>query len=443
MKDGLLKYRAVEYLLSSVIASESDSVPINTIFDLVSVEDMVPEYRALYSILRTAWAKYRVIEPVALAGQISAAYSDEKNRNAVLRQFNGLWGLCVTNALWEHYLKLTLVDIKCSKVERLGKSVSVGDPKGIDEVIESIRHQINEISSRYTVRKTRDLGTICNEYLANMDNIIQNGTPDTIRTGFDYEHYIKGFRPGDYIILAGRPKMGKSAVANALIVKALQQGKRVMVVNNEMDETSCVNRLISNIGGVNCEALQEPDKMTDQQVADAMQAAEVLQSYKLNLYCMRFKTAQEILTESKRLAEIGQPIDWLVIDYLQLLQASDKERRKSRYDEVSYISWELKMLANDMKVPVLALSQLNRQLEQRTNKRPIPADLKDSGSLEQDATAVMFIYRDEIYDPNSDDIGIAELNVSINRNGKAGVSYIALDFDYMDIHNIDRSFENN
>lgn len=337
---------------------------------------------------------------------------------------------------------MTLVDIKCSKVESLGKSVSVGDPKGIDEVIESIRHQINEISSKYTVTKTRDLGTICSEYIHNMDKIITHGAPDTIRTGYDYEHYLRGFRPGDYIILAGRPKMGKSAFANALIVKALAQGKRVMLVNNEMDENSCISRLISNIGGVSCAALQEPEKMTEQQISSVMNASDVLRSYKLNLYCMRFKTPQEILTEAARLNEIGQPIDWLVIDYLQLLQASDKERRKSRYDEVSYISWELKMAANDLKIPVLALSQLNRQLEQRSNKRPIPADLRESGSLEQDATAVMFIYRDEVYNPDSDDVGIAEINVSINSNGKSGVSLLAMDFDRMDIHNIDRYSEN-
>jgi replicative DNA helicase len=236
--------------------------------------------------------------------------------------------------------------------------------------------------------------------------------------------------------------MGKSAFANALIVKALAQGKRVMLVNNEMDENSCISRLISNIGGVSCAALQEPEKMTEQQISSVMNASDVLRSYKLNLYCMRFKTPQEILTEAARLNEIGQPIDWLVIDYLQLLQASDKERRKSRYDEVSYISWELKMAANDLKIPVLALSQLNRQLEQRSNKRPIPADLRESGSLEQDATAVMFIYRDEVYNPDSDDVGIAEINVSINSNGKSGVSLLAMDFDRMDIHNIDRYSEN-
>jgi replicative DNA helicase len=165
------------------------------------------------------------------------------------------------------------------------------------------------------------------------------------------------------------------------------------------------------------------------------QAADVLRQMKLNLYCLTMRTPRDIDTEARRLRDAGTPVDIIVVDYLQLLQASDPGRRKYIYDNVSTVSWELKMIANDMKVPLLVLSQLNRQLEQRTNKRPIPADLRDSGSLEQDATAVMFLYRDEAYNPDSADVGIGEINVSLNRNGKTGVSKFVLDFDHMSIFN--------
>jgi len=427
---------AFAYLMSSIINAEAEAVPINTVFDMVPADDAPAMYRPLYTILRQVWANYRIIEPVAVFARIKQIDVDTTRKEAEA-QFRELFSLVASHELWEHYLRLSLMDIKTAKAEQLGRSIDTSDPKEIDRVLADIRSQVNEIASKYEMQKRRDFPEVMQDYLKQLDKIVTHGSPDTIRTGFDWERYIKGFRPGDYIILAARPKMGKSAVANAIAVRALKQGKRVMYVNNEMDEISVTNRLIANVGKINCELLQEPEHMSENTLAGVMQAAEVLQAMPLNLYCMKFRTPREIETEAKRLKEIGQDIDLLIVDYLQLLSASDENRRKSRYDEVSYLSWEMKMLANDLKIPVLVLSQLSRKLEDRTNKRPIPADLRDSGSLEQDATAVMFLYRDEVYNPESDDVGIGEINVSINRNGKSGITRYGMDFDHMDIHNLD------
>jgi len=242
-------------------------------------------------------------------------------------------------------------------------------------------------------------------------------------------------RAGDYVILAGRPKMGKSAFANTIIAKAIQDGKRAMVVNQEMDETAVVNRLMANLYNIEIGLLSEPETMSEYQAKQVMECVECFRNLPLELYCFDLKTPLEIETEAKRLSDAGRPVDFIVLDYLQLFRTGEKH--KSLYEEISNLSWQIKMLAANLRVPVLALSQVNRKCEERPNKRPLPADLRESGSLEQDATAVMFIYRDEAYHENTQEPGIAEINVAINRNGKTGMDKYFVDFDHMRISNLE------
>jgi replicative DNA helicase len=432
--EGSNQMSAMKYLLANLIASGTDSVAINTIFKYVPVADMLPDYRELYVALREVWDRHGIIEPQALFELLAVQHPNEGHRNRIMCQFQELFGAVVGNATWRHYLITSMSQIRAARLITLAKRTQAADPTRPDVTIDMIKGELAAIEN-IRIDPARDIGVLCDEYFGQMNEIATNGQPSRIMTGFGWEEYVTGFRPGDYILLAARPKMGKSAVANAVVARALEQGKRVMLVNNEMDETSVLNRLVANIGGVKCSTLQSPERMSDEQMERVTQATDVLRQMKLNLYCLTMRTPRDIDTEARRLRDAGTPVDIIVIDYLQLLQASDPGRRKYIYDNVTTVSWELKMLANDMKVPLLVLSQLNRQLEQRTNKRPIPADLRDSGSLEQDATAVMFLYRDEAYNPDTADVGICEINVSLNRNGKTGVTKFVIDFDHMNILN--------
>ena len=424
-----------EFLMSSLLAAENDPLPMHTTFEMIAESDMPIDYRSLYSIIKTVWGQYHVLEPRAIADAVNRMFYDDVDRKALFSQLNEVTSLVMTGELWQHYLELALKDIKLRMLNSIRPDLR--DPNDVNDMADLIRKQIHDITTKYELKKIKGMDELCMEYLARLDDIVTNGDHDTIRTYFGFEEYTKGFHPGDYVLLAARPKMGKSAVANAIIISLLKQGKRVMYINNEMSETSVLNRMVANISRVDHDLIQEPEKMPEHQLGEVIAATDKLRQMKLNIYCMRFKTMAEVSNEMIRLREIGQAVDMVVIDYLQLFQASDANRRKYRYDEISCISWEIKMLANDMKVPVLALSQLNRELEKRPDKRPMPSDLRDSGSLEQDATSVIFLYRDEAYNPNSQLVGIGEMNVSINRNGKAGRSFVAMDFDHMAIGNLD------
>lgn len=424
-----------EFLMSSLLAAENDPLPMHTTFEMISENDMPIDYRYIYQVIKTVWNQYHVLEPRAIADAVNRMFECDADRAELFAQLNQVTSLVMTSDFWQHYLELALKDIKLRMLNAIRPDLR--DPNDVNDMADQIRKQIHDITTKYELKKVKGMEELCSEYLARIDDIIINGDHDTIRTHFGFEQYTKGFHPGDYVLLAARPKMGKSAVANAIIISLLKQGKRVMYVNNEMSDTSVLNRMIANISRVDHDLIQEPERMTEPMLEDVIAATDKLGQMSLNLYCMRFKTIGEVNNEMIRLREIGQPVDMVVIDYLQLFQASDPNRRKYRYDEISCISWEIKMLANDMKVPVLALSQLNRELEKRQDKRPMPSDLRDSGSLEQDATSVIFLYRDEAYNENSQLAGIGEMNVSINRNGKAGRSFVAMDFDHMAIGNLD------
>jgi len=429
--------KAIEYLLSSLLASEDDSVAISTIFDLIKESDVPAGYKDLFICIKKTWKEYGLIEPVAVF-MIIGGYSKDYNKVKRLRlQLNTLFGLVVTNAFWKHYLQLTLIDIKADKTSMLVRKNAAIKPQMVDAQIAEIKKEINEISEQYQLIKRRSIMDSCTDFLANLDDLKINKNKNRILVGLDFERFTRGFHPSDYIILAARPKMGKSAVANAIVVRALRQGKRVMLVNNEMDEMLVMNRLIANLAEVKIDKIQEPENLTDEEMEIVSKAADKLSNLPLNLYCLKFKNASDIKAEALRLKDEGTPVDLIVIDYLQLLFPTDMPKTASKYEQVSTLSWEIKMLANDLKTPVLAISQLNRALEQRSDKRPVPADLRDSGALEQDATAVMFLYRDECYNKDTDDVGIGELNVAINRNGKSGMVKMFMDFDFMDVKNLD------
>ena len=177
---------AFAYLMSSVINAEAEAVPINTVFDMIPADDAPAMYRPLYTILRQVWANYRIIEPVAVFASIEQIEVDN-TRNEAEAQFRELFSLVASHGLWEHYLRLSLMDIKTAKAEQLGRSIDTTDPKEIDRVLADIRSQVNEIASKYEMQKRRDFPEVMQDYLKQLDKIVTHGSPDTIRTGFDWE----------------------------------------------------------------------------------------------------------------------------------------------------------------------------------------------------------------------------------------------------------------
>lgn len=231
----------------------------------------------------------------------------------------------------------------------------------------------------------------------------------------DLDALIGGLRPGGLYLLAARPKMGKTTLAQNITEHvALVKQLPVVVFSFEMQPEELGDRMLSSIGGIDGNRIRsgELDDVDWTNVTAAMRRLRAAE-----IYVSRPKTARvEHVVAQVRRQHARKPLGLVVIDYLQLMQTNGDNRAQGIGD----ITRALKLMAGELGVPVLLLSQLNRKLEDRPDKRPIPADLRDSGAIEQDADAVIFIYRDEIYDRTSRWRGTAELIVALQRNGPPG-----------------------
>ncbi|MDN5843963.1 MAG: replicative DNA helicase [Alcaligenaceae bacterium] len=240
-----------------------------------------------------------------------------------------------------------------------------------------------------------------------------------VPTGFtDLDRMTSGLQPGDLVIVAGRPSMGKTSFAmNVGEHVAIEQGLPVAVFSMEMGAVQLAMRMVGSVGMLDQHRIRTGKLAQDDwpRLTHAVQRVQEAQIYIDETPAL---TAMEVRARARRLARQCGQLGMVIIDYLQLMSASSGG--ENRATEISEISRSLKSLAKELNCPVVALSQLNRSLEQRPNKRPIMSDLRESGAIEQDADLIVFIYRDEVYNPDSPDKGTAEIIVGKQRNGPIG-----------------------
>ena len=248
-----------------------------------------------------------------------------------------------------------------------------------------------------------------------------------VPTGFyDLDRMTSGLQAGDLIVLAARPSMGKTALAlNIAEHVALHEGLPVAVFSMEMGAGQLAVRMVGSIGRINQSHLRT-GRLTDDEWPRLVETIEKLRSISLHIDESAGLTTGEIRSNSRRLArQYGGKLGLIVVDYLQLMGGSSRES-DNRATELGEMSRGLKMLARELQCPVIALSQLNRGVEQRTDKRPMMSDLRESGAIEQDADIIMFIYRDEYYTKEAcKEPGVAEIIIAKQRNGPTGVVKLA------------------
>jgi replicative DNA helicase len=260
----------------------------------------------------------------------------------------------------------------------------------------------------------------------------QEGEVTGVETGFeDLDRLTTGFHKSDLIILAARPAMGKTALSlNAIWHAAGEKKMPVAIFSLEMSKEQLVQRLISQTTRIPTQALRSGNVKAEDWPKLVRGVAEVSRA-PIWIDDTAGVTLMEIRAKVRRLASQlnvagAMPLSLVVVDYLQLMVGGEaRNRQENRQQEVSEISRGLKVLARDLDVPVLAVAQLSRAVEARHDKRPLLSDLRDSGAIEQDADMVMFLYRDEYYNSESDDKGIAEVIVGKHRNGPTGKVQLA------------------
>lgn len=244
-----------------------------------------------------------------------------------------------------------------------------------------------------------------------------------IPTGFqEFDRLTAGLQPSDLIIVAGRPAMGKTTFAmNLAESAAIRHGKSVAVFSMEMASMQLVMRMFSSIGQIDQTRIRT-GSMDDMDWPKLTSAMSLLHKSKIFIDDTPALSPAELRARARRLKR-EHDVDMIVVDYLQLMSVPDS--KENRATEIAEISRSLKTIAKELNVPVIALSQLNRSLEQRPNKRPVMADLRESGAIEQDADLIVFIYRDEVYNPETSEKGKAEIIIGKHRNGSTGTVHLA------------------
>jgi replicative DNA helicase len=277
-----------------------------------------------------------------------------------------------------------------------------------------------------------DMQPLLTQVVERIDMLYNRDNPSDVTglpTGFtDLDRMTSGLQPGDLVIVAGRPSMGKTALAmNMAEHAALETGMPVGIFSMEMGASQLVMRMLGSVGRLDQHKVRT-GRLADTDWRKLTDAVGRLNEAPIHIDETAALNALELRARARRLHRQYGKLGLIVVDYLQLMSASSQG--ENRATEISEISRGLKALAKELNVPVVALSQLNRSLEQRPNKRPVMSDLRESGAIEQDADLILFIYRDEVYNQDTADKGKAEVIIGKQRNGPIGTVTLVFQGEY-------------
>ncbi len=296
-------------------------------------------------------------------------------------------------------------------------------PEGLssEDLLDRAEQKVFKIAEQGTKRSGPvPLHQIMPQVLNKVDHLYTTKQPITgLSTGYyEFDDLTSGLQPSDLIIVAGRPSMGKTTFAMNIAENAAMESKKpILVFSMEMPQDSIAMRMISSLGRVDQLAVRT-GKLNDGDWSRIVSTVNMLMEVPMYVDDTPALSPGEVRARARRLAREKGQLGLIVIDYLQLMRSPGLG--DNRVAEISEISRSLKALAKELKVPVIALSQLNRSLEQRSDRRPMMSDLRESGAIEQDADLIVFIYRDEVYNPETRDKNVAEIIIAKQRNGPIG-----------------------
>ncbi len=308
-----------------------------------------------------------------------------------------------------------------NEIARLG----IDRPSETPELVDRAEQTIFDLAQSRVTQDFSHIEELLKEGFERITALYEDGADVTgVAAGFkDIDHLTSGFQPGNLVILAARPSMGKSGLALCMAANLAVRGETpVALFTLEMSKAEVTQRLMCSEAKVESQRLRT-GKLAPDDWPRLTAACDRLSKAPIYVDDTGSVTMMEIRSKARRLKMREPGLGLIIVDYLQLMTSGASV--ENRVQEVSAISRSLKVLARDLEVPVLALSQLSRAVEQRHDKRPILSDLRESGSLEQDADLVFFIYRDEYYDAESDQQGLAEVHLAKHRNGPTGTAKLS------------------
>jgi replicative DNA helicase len=394
---------------------------IANVFEVVQIEDFYkPAHQQIYETIMVLYGRGDPVDAVTLA--------DELRRRGSLEQIGGtpyISGLLdayptassaarYARIVEEHALLRRLIDAG-NQIQEIGFAI----PEDVNEAIDSSEELVYSVGDKRLRDDYHPIRPLLGESMVEIEQLYERGEPIIgVPSGFsDLDELTAGWHPSNLIIVAARPSMGKSSLMGDFALNAaVRRNIPVIIFSLEMSRQEVVKRFLSSEARVDSQRIQK-GTLQEQDWSKLSNALGRLAEAPIFIDDSANVTLMEMRAKCRRL-KAKHNLGLVVIDYLQLMQGPSKS--ENRQQEVSEISRHLKIMARELSVPVLCASQLNRQVEYRSDKRPLLGDLRESGSIEQDSDLVMFIYRDEVYHPDTEARGEAELIIAKHRNGPTG-----------------------
>ena len=424
MEEALIKRvlpHSVEAEQSVIGSMIMDRDAIMTASEVITSEDF---YQSQYGVLFDAMLElYNEGKPVDLVTlQERLREKDVPPEISSLEFVRDLLDAVPTSANVRHYATIVQEKSMLRKLIKVNEDIANTCYLAREKTEDIFEETEKKIFDLLQYRSTGDFVPIKQVVLNALDKIEKasknKGTVTGIPTGFiDLDYKTSGFQPSDLILIAARPSMGKTAfVLNVAQHMAFKEGKTVAIFSLEMSKEQLVNRLFSLESKVDSQALRTGN-LTDEDWAKLIEGAAVVGKSNLIIDDTPGISIAELRSKCRKF-KLEHDLGIIIIDYLQLM--SGGKHSESRQQEISEISRSLKAVARELNVPVVALSQLSRAVEQRPDHRPMLSDLRESGAIEQDADVVMFLYRDDYYNKDTDKKNIAEVIIAKQRNGPIG-----------------------
>lgn len=394
-----------------------DPKRIPEVMEVLKQDDFYLENnRILYEAMQKMFLESRSVDPVTVLDEVKLmGYRDEMPRDYVLQ----LVDTTPHSANLLDYAKIVRGKSMLRELQQVGTDIvelTRTEADEADTVADLAEQKVYAVRQGREIQGFTPLNQAINEVYANLDELAtRGGQMPGLPTGFSMlDQYIGGLNKSDLILLGARPGMGKTAIAlNMAMSAAKKSGKTVVIFQLEMSRAQLATRLLSTEGFIDSKKLRMGN-LDDDDWQKMAEATENLNKLSILIDENSGITVPEMKAKCRRVSNLGL----IVIDYLQLMHAP--KRTDNRVQEVAEISRSLKIMAKDLNVPVLCCCQLSRGPEGRTDKRPMLSDLRESGSIEQDADIVLFIYRDDYYNSEGENHNAAELIVAKNRHGETG-----------------------
>jgi replicative DNA helicase len=397
----------------------------NEISDKIASEDFYRrEHQLIFQAMRALSEADQPLDVVTIA--------EELERRAELNDVGGMPYLGMlanetpTASNVPAYARIVREQSVMRQLIRVGNKIADSgyrpDGRPVDDLLDQAETEVFKIAEQKDKGRQgfQNIQALLTKTVDKIDELFNSDDALTgVSTGFnDFDGRTSGLQKADLVIVAGRPSMGKTTFAmNMCENVAIGAGVPVAIFSMEMPAEALTMRMISSLGRINQQAVRS-GKLEDDDWPRVTSAVNILSQAKIFIDDSAALTPNEIRARCRRLQKEHGQLGMVMVDYLQLMRAP--EAGDNRVNEISAISRGLKALAKELNCPVVALSQLNRSLEQRPNKRPVMSDLRESGAIEQDADLIVFIYRDEVYNEDSPDKGKAEIIIAKQRNGPIG-----------------------